>query len=639
MRTYRRILFSLLVLAIYICCTNAYAQPEMGGTPRSVSSGLSLGKRSVYSIPGPDLKLIQTEDNKDAGLEKPYRVGISIPVDIEIQQIGEWYVLPDGGKLWIFEITVEGAIALGLDFDRFLIPETADFFVSNIEYSHIAGAFTDENQNEDGTFTVRPVRGNQLRLEYYQPENCNEIPEIHIGSLNFIYRGFELESEYSSKGFGGSDDCEVNVLCDEGSQWLDQANGVVRILTRVSGQSFWCTGSILNNTAFDFSPLLLTANHCARNMGAFASASDMNKWVFYFKYQSATCANPVSEPAEKSMTGAERLASSQNPLEIGSDFYLVRLKQPIPSAYNAYYNGWNRDVLAATSGVGIHHPQGDIKKISTYNKELSSGTWQSIPNTHWIVEWVSTSNGYGVTEAGSSGSPLFDENGLLIGTLTGGESACSYTSGKDYYGKVAFSWNSNGSVDSLRMEPWLDPLQEGRLTVEGAYNNLMVVADFKADTTAVVVGGTLDFFDLSLRNPTSWKWDFEGGNPSQSFEANPMGIKYDTCGKFKVKLTVSNQYGQDTLVKLGYIDVKSILYPNPTSGKVTIFTNSRTTEQALIRIYDALGRFQSEIVWESNAGPAISFDLPRSGKLFFIQMIQGDMNQIHKVIVLQPGAD
>ncbi len=639
MRTYRKALFLLLAITTLFCCNNLFAQPDKGGKPRSLTSGLLMEKRPAFSIPGPDLNLIQLEDNKDAGLEKPYRVGISIPVDINIQQMGDWYILPDGGKLWILDIAVDGAIALGLDFNRFLIPVDADLFVSNLEYSHIAGAFTNDNPNDDGSFTVRPVRGNRVRVEYYQPEDCSEVPDIQVGSLNFIYRGFELESEYVSKGFGGSDDCEVNVMCEEGSQWLDQANGVVRILTRVSGQSFWCTGSIINNTAFDFSPLLLTANHCARNMGVFASPSDMNKWVFYFRYQSATCNNPVSEPAEKSMTGAERLASSQNPLEIGSDFYLIRLRQTIPSAYNAYYNGWSREGLAASSGVGIHHPQGDIKKVSTYNKELTSGSWQSIPNTHWIVEWVSTQNGYGVTEAGSSGSPLFDQNGLLIGALTGGESACNYTSGKDFYGKVAFSWNSNGTVDSLQMEPWLDPLNDGRMTVEGAYNNLMVVADFKADTTTIVVGGTLDFHDLSLRNPTAWKWDFEGGSPSQSFEANPVGIKYDTCGKFKVKLTVSNQYGQDTLVKLGYIDVKSILYPNPTTGEVTIFTNSRTTEKATIRIYDALGRFQNEIVWDSDAGPAITFDLPRSGKLFFIQMIQGDLNQIHKVIVLQPGSN
>ena len=41
-------------------------------------------------------------------------------------------------------------------------------------------------------------------------------------------------------------------------------------------------------------------------------------------------------------------------------------------------------------------------------------------NTAFTVGWVSNANGWGVTEGGSSGSPLFNSNGLQIGTLTGG---------------------------------------------------------------------------------------------------------------------------------------------------------------------------------------------------------------------------
>ena len=48
----------------------------------------------------------------------------------------------------------------------------------------------------------------------------------------------------------------------------------------------------------------------------------------------------------------------------------------------------------------------------------------------------------GVTEPGSSGSPLFDQNGRIIGQLYGGSAACQGTSanGYDYYGRLGVSW-------------------------------------------------------------------------------------------------------------------------------------------------------------------------------------------------------
>ena len=72
------------------------------------------------------------------------------------------------------------------------------------------------------------------------------------------------------------------------------------------------------------------------------------------------------------MTGGTVVASSGNGTLnnppgnnqlAGSDFYLVELSSEPPSSYNAYYNGWNRSNTAATSGVGVHHPQEVQKNI------------------------------------------------------------------------------------------------------------------------------------------------------------------------------------------------------------------------------------------------------------------------------------
>lgn len=146
----------------------------------------------------------------------------------------------------------------------------------------------------------------------------------------------------------------------------------------------------------------------------------------------------------------------------GSDFELLLLNNStIPPYYNVFFNGWGGyNYLVPTTGVGIHHPKGDIKKISHYSG-ISNGTyngdWVGATNAHFVVDWDATTNGHGVTEQGSSGSPLIDAFGRVIGTLSGGGSSCSNLNGYDYYGRLGYHWQSNGTNNYQRLQPWLDP--------------------------------------------------------------------------------------------------------------------------------------------------------------------------------------
>ncbi len=78
----------------------------------------------------------------------------------------------------------------------------------------------------------------------------------------------------------------------------------------------------------------------------------------------------------------------------------------------------------------------------------------------------------GTTEPGSSGSGLWDpESQLLIGTLSGGVAACGLLE-FDCNGMFAVAWDRGASA-SERLQDWLDPDNEGPLTVEGANPNLV----------------------------------------------------------------------------------------------------------------------------------------------------------------------
>jgi PKD repeat protein len=71
----------------------------------------------------------------------------------------------------------------------------------------------------------------------------------------------------------------------------------------------------------------------------------------------------------------------------------------------------------------------------------------------------------------------------------------------------------------------------------------------------VNVGGAIDFTDLSLGNPESWSWTFEGGTPESSSEQHPAGILYLDPGTYMVSLTVTNALGSDTKTVDDYITV------------------------------------------------------------------------------------
>ncbi|MDR2834927.1 MAG: PKD domain-containing protein [Bacteroidales bacterium] len=81
------------------------------------------------------------------------------------------------------------------------------------------------------------------------------------------------------------------------------------------------------------------------------------------------------------------------------------------------------------------------------------------------------------------------------------------------------------------------------------------IADFEADRTFIAPGNFVNFTDLSKNSPFRWEWIFQGGVPSNSYEQNPSGIRYQNAGSYCVTLIVHNNVGTDTLKKCVYIRV------------------------------------------------------------------------------------
>jgi PKD repeat protein len=152
------------------------------------------------------------------------------------------------------------------------------------------------------------------------------------------------------------------------------------------------------------------------------------------------------------------------------------------------------------------------------------------------------------------------------------------------------------------------------------------VADFMADTTFITTSDSLDFTDQSSFAPTSWSWNFPGGNPSSSTLQNPQDIVYSSPGTYEVTLVASNANGSDSLTKKCYIevvqlnDISSIqqskdlfIYPNPASNYIMV----RNAGNNIIEWYDGVGRCLRRI--EKTAGDVMIDISGFSEGIYFIR--------------------
>lgn len=452
----------LLILMIGGSPRFVQAQLNEGGLPYSFTHALSDTDSAQVILSPPDLSSIRTADERDP---LPYRYAVNLTVDLDILSHGLWNKASDGSSIWKLEVYAEGAEALTLYFSRFKIPPGGKLFVYNPRRTRCLGAFTEKNNNPEASFATALIPGDRIILEYNALPGNFPIPEIHISEIAYAYRGVQ-EQQKNGRDFGGSGACQVNIHCSEGNSWQQQKKGVARLSVKKGGYSYWCSGSLVNNVRNDRKPYFLTADHCGMN----TTAEDIDRWIFYFNYTSPTCLNPLAEPPFRAMTGARLIAHGGNGGGSGSDFFLALLKDPIPDTFDVFYNGWSRASEPSPDGVGIHHPEGDIQKISTYTTPLITSNWNGNPYlSHWKVFWAQTENGHGVTEGGSSGSPIFDHSGHIVGTLTGGDSRCgiNYENLPDYYGKFSYSWDQNGTDSASILKVWLDPDNTGTLTLDG----------------------------------------------------------------------------------------------------------------------------------------------------------------------------
>lgn len=433
------IMFSLLMMAGV-----ASSQISFGGKPYMINRSNHRNLASLIEMPVSQIIRSTADDDKIGGLHfaHPFFVNYS-PTNS-----GFWSVTDDGRRVWQLTIRSRGAYSINLIFDHFTIPQSGKLFIYNTDSTQIEGAFTQQSHCGEGPFATVPIKGDEVVVEYSQDSSEPTEPIISINAVNHDYANVFGESLLKAGNFGDSGDCNVNMTCISG--YDDVQRSACKLV--IDGTEL-CSGTLLNNGSNDGKPYIITAYHCLKN------ESGSHAFVAWFNYEVPNCNSFIEGLKTQTVSGGQIVAQASD-----LDMLLVELDQIPPATYRPYWAGWTLTETPVSPVTCIHHPMGDVKKLSESYSQVSPVSFVAenfLPNSHWSVhQWDR-----GTTERGSSGAGLFDTNFRFIGSLSGGSAMCGNQL-SDYFSMFKKSWNYYSLADA-QLKYWLDPQNAGLTKLDG----------------------------------------------------------------------------------------------------------------------------------------------------------------------------
>lgn len=424
------------------------------------STQYPLPELNVFvNLPEPVEKIRQIleEEQNNTSVLKAWIFAAIIETELKPQTSGQWDTIPGKGYVWRLGIHAENALSLNLLIENYRMLPGMALYAYTRTRELTAGPFDSRNNANGGILPVMSLPGDMIVVEWNIPFNSKLTSSNPSGfsilnyqfSITSVGYGFrDITERRKTQVQPTADTCNVDIKCKTGNHWQREERSVVRLETIKKDGVGWCTGTLVNQAveANRKKPYILTAYHCIQNDIMAQSTT------FVFQYEKEYC-DGNSVPLPVGIAGSSLVATK---MEL--DFSLLEISDNISNENRPFYAGWTTSNDVPHKVTGIHHPQGDVKKISVANQPLISASFSSpIDNlfcdkdVHWKVSrWDE-----GVTEAGSSGSPIFDVSHRIVGLLSGGIAVCLNPI-NDYYSRFNKQWDKYPlATESLK--PWLNP--------------------------------------------------------------------------------------------------------------------------------------------------------------------------------------
>lgn len=497
----------------------------------------------------PPLPEISTDDDSNG----PYTFAYPFETNISKHDISS--TIQNDTVHYCFSIYSKDAYSLNVIFEHAFVPQGSSISLYSKDFTDSV-TYSSTEINQTGILATNILKGDSITIHYKEPKNAEFQGDWTITQVAHDYKNILYSSEYQLKA---ASTCSVDINCESGQDWQIEKRAVCKLIIR--GVTM-CTGTLVANTARDNTPYVLTANHCV------SSESSAYKTVFYFDYENETCGESTATKA-KTISGASLVATADTKGKV--DFSLLQMNTIPPKSFNPYYAGWNRSEKMTKGGVCIHHPKGDVKKISISSGKPESVTFKTetktyAENGHWKVsQWDE-----GTTEGGSSGSALFDSKHLIIGDLSGGAATCDNPR-NDFFSKISYAWNYYTN-DNNRLDKWLDPLNLESTQCEG-YDPYTLPTNV---LTNVWDTDSLYLFDFANKITGLWTSTNEIGWTDVAEQFFTTASVYDVtiCGKIDTTQDLSDV---ELVVWKGTTKPEEVIYSQPLDesmkqDSITIYT-------------------------------------------------------------------
>ena len=369
--------------------------------------------------------------------ERRYLVGVAKPVGLNVNfsslagrsfvgayASGRLSPTADGGFAWTTTIHSPGAHALRVVFDRMNLGDQAELYVFNTA-GEAFGPYERQGMNDSGTLVSNAITGDtvNVQLRYYGTPSASDlartrfsIAEVgHIGSRFGLAKRVNAKLADATKAFCSYNAaCVVNGECATGWSALGATRQGVAHMLFQSGSGFYiCSGGLLANTSGSPRPLFLTANHCI------STNNEANSLETFWDYRAPNCESTLGCDFSyaqmridfPTVLGATMLAHGSS-----GDYSLMDLAA-VPEGTRTFL-GFNTTAIATSGGFDLFrlsHPKGSPQAFSRQDVNSTAGTCTTLPRGAFIY----STDSLGATEGGSSGSPVLNTAGQVVGQLYG----------------------------------------------------------------------------------------------------------------------------------------------------------------------------------------------------------------------------
>ena len=334
-------------------------------------------------------------------------VGINRQVPENAVARGEWSTSPEGNRVWRLAVDSSGAEAVRVRFTDFHAGSGTVWVLGD---ETAAGPYTGDGPFGDGEFWSDIVSGDSIVIAWEPAQgDTSEAAPFTPRELSHRFRSAARKDTVAK---AAAATCAVDVTCKP--EYAEPASAVALIIFESGNESYECSGALISSASQPALPFFATANHCV------ASAAEARSLISFFNYQTTDCNGTPPSLSRLPRVNGSTLVSTF-PMQEG-DFTLLQLSA-FPNL-DVKVLGWTSDPIGTSeSVVGISHPLGDFKRVAlgrrTRDLTIRFSDGERMPaSLGYQVAWFE-----GVTQSGSSGSPLLVNIGgkqYLAGTLTAG---------------------------------------------------------------------------------------------------------------------------------------------------------------------------------------------------------------------------